>query len=130
MTTGLRNGGTAAPSESPDTRLATYGTLSPGRTNHHQLAGLRGKWREGTVRSTLVEIGWGAALGYPGLIPDPDGPPVGVALFDSPDLPAHWERLDVFEGEGYRRVVVTVSTANGETDAWIYAVAPEAGCDG
>jgi gamma-glutamylcyclotransferase (GGCT)/AIG2-like uncharacterized protein YtfP len=40
-----------------DMRLATYGTLAPGRVNHHQLAGLDGHWRQGTVKGTLVDAG-------------------------------------------------------------------------
>ena len=106
-----------------DRRLATYGTLSPGRVNHSQLAGLKGKWRQGTVRGKLVDGGWGSALGYPGLVLDPRGPVVEVHLFESPDLPGHWTRLDEFEGDGYRRVVTQVHTADGGLDAWIYVLA-------
>ena len=107
-----------------DTRLAVYGTLAPGRANHHQLAGLEGQWRRGTVRGRLVDEGWGAALGYPGLILDPSGPAVEVDLFESADLPEHWPRLDAFEGAGYRRVVTQVHTADGARDACIYVIAP------
>jgi gamma-glutamylcyclotransferase (GGCT)/AIG2-like uncharacterized protein YtfP len=108
--------------QSPDTRLAVYGTLAPGEVNHHQLAGLAGSWYRGTVRGTRFSSGWGAAHGFPGLILDPLGPIVNVQIFESPDLPAHWARLDEFEGSGYRRVVTTVSTDEGEQDAWIYEV--------
>ena len=104
-------------------RLATYGTLSPGRVNHHQLAGLNGSWRQGTVRGKLFPEGWGAALGYPGLVLDPEGAVVQVWVFESADLPEHWARLDEFEGEGYRRVVTRVQTVEGEVDAWIYVLA-------
>jgi gamma-glutamylcyclotransferase (GGCT)/AIG2-like uncharacterized protein YtfP len=106
-----------------DTRLATYGTLAPGRANHHQLAGLKGRWQQGTVRGRLAEAGWGAALGYPGLVLDPLGPAVEVHLFQSAELPDHWPRLDEFEGTGYRRVVTKVRTADGELEAWIYELA-------
>ena len=104
------------------TRLATYGTLAPGRANHHQLAELKGEWRQGTVRGRLVEAGWGAELGYPGLILDPSGDVINVYVFESPELPDHWPRLDAFEGAGYRRVVTQVSTAEGDLDASIYVV--------
>jgi gamma-glutamylcyclotransferase (GGCT)/AIG2-like uncharacterized protein YtfP len=110
-------------SAAADTRLATYGTLAPGRVNHHQLAGLSGLWRQGTVRGRLVAEGWGAKLGYPGLVLDPRGPLVEVFLFESPDLPGHWSRLDAFEGTGYRRAVTQVRTPEGEWDAWIYVLA-------
>ncbi|MDJ0611737.1 MAG: gamma-glutamylcyclotransferase [Kiloniellales bacterium] len=105
-----------------ETRLATYGTLAPGRVNNHHLADLGGFWRQGTVTGRLVEAGWGAKLGFPGLILDPLGHAIEVHLFESPDLPAHWPRLDAFEGEGYRRVVTLVCTLDGDLDASIYVI--------
>ena len=116
-------------SATPDTRLAVYGTLAPGRVNHHQLSPLSGDWSRGTVNGTLFSSGWGAALGFPGLILDPLGPSVNVQLFESPDLPAHWRRLDEFEGSGYRRVVATVKTDHGDRTAWIYVLAEEPPAD-
>jgi gamma-glutamylcyclotransferase (GGCT)/AIG2-like uncharacterized protein YtfP len=113
-------------SGSPDTRLATYGTLAPGQTNHHQISALAGNWQRGTVKGKLISSGWGAALGFPGLVLDPLGSPVKVNLFESTALPEHWARLDEFEGNGYRRVVTTVNTEEGgEQSAWIYVVAEE-----
>jgi gamma-glutamylcyclotransferase (GGCT)/AIG2-like uncharacterized protein YtfP len=103
-----------------DHRLATYGTLAPGRPNHHQLADLRGAWQIGSVRGTLVDRGWGAALGYPALMLDDAGAEIEIHLFESADLPDHWARLDAFEGEQYRRVAVTVATTAGPREAWIY----------
>ncbi len=111
--------------ESAERRLATNGTLAPGRPNHHQLAGLTGRWRRGTIRGRLVEAGWGAALGFPGLVLDEAGPAIEVHLFETQDLPRHWQRLDAFEGPGYRRVPTRVQTAEGELDAFIYALAAE-----
>ncbi|MEM9681925.1 MAG: gamma-glutamylcyclotransferase [Pseudomonadota bacterium] len=103
-------------------RLATYGTLAPGRINNEQLAALSGHWQQGTVRGQLVEAGWGADMGYPGLILDPSGPVVDVFIFESPDLPNHWSRLDAFEGAGYRRVITQASTADGVLDVSIYVI--------
>lgn len=105
-------------------RLATYGTLGPGRSNHHEVAGLGGRWFEGVVRGILVESGWGAALGYPGLTLDPSGPEVPVQVLESADLPAHWDRLDAFEGPGYRRVTTAVRTPGGDVVANVYVLAP------
>jgi gamma-glutamylcyclotransferase (GGCT)/AIG2-like uncharacterized protein YtfP len=106
-----------------ETRLAVYGTLAPGKPNHHQLAGLQGRWRSGLVRGRLVEAGWGAALGFPGLILDEEGEAIEVQLFESSDLPAHWARLDVFEGDGYRRVAATIVLAEETLSASIYVIA-------
>jgi len=105
-----------------DTRLIVYGTLAPGRVNHGQLNGLKGIWQEGTVRGWLNPAGWAADIGYPGLVLDPHGPAVDVQVFESPDLPEHWSRLDVFEGSDYRRVATCVSTASGELNGWIYVI--------
>jgi gamma-glutamylcyclotransferase (GGCT)/AIG2-like uncharacterized protein YtfP len=103
-------------------RLATYGTLAPGRQNHGQLTDLPGRWFVGHVRGTLVDAGWGAKLGFPALVLDPDGPPVEVFVFESEALIDHWHRLDAFEGPGYRRVTVDVSTPEGVLPASIYVV--------
>jgi gamma-glutamylcyclotransferase (GGCT)/AIG2-like uncharacterized protein YtfP len=113
------------PTEAPDTRLAVYGTLAPGRVNHHQISALRGSWQRGTVNGKLFASGWGAAQGFPGLILDPLGPSVGVDLFESKDLPEHWARLDEFEGEGYRRALTIVNTPEGNLSAWIYVLAED-----
>jgi gamma-glutamylcyclotransferase (GGCT)/AIG2-like uncharacterized protein YtfP len=104
-------------------RLATYGSLAPGRPNHHQLDGLECRWFEGQVHGTLVDQGWGASLGFPALTLDPNGDAVDVHVFESADLPAHWARLDDFEGSGYRRVTTTVRTPDGDVAASIYVLA-------
>lgn len=108
-------------------RLAVYGTLAPGRPNAHVLADLRGEWSAGFVRGHLHQHGWGAGLGYPGIVLDPTGPQVGVQVFTSDDLIAHWDRLDEFEGEGYVRLVTQVSLASGSVAAQIYALADDPG---
>jgi gamma-glutamylcyclotransferase (GGCT)/AIG2-like uncharacterized protein YtfP len=107
----------------PEMRLATYGTLAPGRPNHGQLSDLSGRWLVGHVRGALVEGGWGAKFGYPGLILDLDEPAIEVDVFESQALPHHWARLDAFEGPGYRRVAIDVSTAEGVLPASIYVLA-------
>ena len=119
---GDRARGSAAERDSPLCRLVTYGTLAPGRPNHHQLDGLEGRWLAGQVHGRLVDAGWGASLGYPALILDPDGPPIDVHVFESGDLPGHWSRLDQFEGPGYQRTVTTVHMPAGDVDASIYVL--------
>ena len=104
-------------------RLAVYGSLAPGRPNHHHLANLSGRWIDGTVRGRLLQEGWGSELGYAGIVLDADGQSVKVHLFESSDLPEHWNRLDAFEGSGYRRTVTTAKTAEGDLSASIYVLA-------
>jgi len=103
-----------------DQRLVAYGTLAPGGPNHHQLADIAGRWFDGIARGELVNEGWGAELGYPALILNAAGPPIDVQVFESADLPAHWSRLDEFEGPGYERVVTSVDTARGPVEAFVY----------
>ncbi|HEX5262737.1 MAG TPA: gamma-glutamylcyclotransferase family protein [Phenylobacterium sp.] len=107
----------------PEHRLVVYGSLAPGKANHLQLAGLDGEWRPGRVRGWFRDAGWGTDQGFPGLTPDPAGPEVAVQVFWSMDLPAHWPRLDAFEGADYRRVPIAVTTEDGVVEAHIYAVA-------
>lgn len=106
-----------------DKRLAVYGTLAPGEPNYHQLEGLVGNWVGGTVRGQLINAGWAAAGGYPALVLDRDAGNVAVQVFTSPDLPAHWARLDAFEGADYRRVAVDVAIGEDRGEAWIYVAA-------
>ena len=105
-------------------RLVTYGTLAPGRPNHHQLDGLDGDWTTGRINGHLKNEGWGADLGYPALGLDPEGAAVDVHIFHSEDLPAHWARLDDFEGPGYERILTTVQTPDGPVEGYIYAHRP------
>ena len=103
-------------------RLATYGTLAPGLPNHDQLSELEGRWIRGRVRGTLVDAGWGVEYGFPALVLDADGEDVTVDVFESADLPAHWSRLDEFEGAAYQRVTTTVSTTDGAKETFIYVL--------
>ena len=117
---GQRESGSA--SDGALCRLATYGSLAPGRTNQNQLDTLDGRWSEGHVYGKLIDACWGAGLGYPALILDPDGSAIPVHVFESMNLPDHWSRLDDFEGSGYQRVVTSVSTPAGEVNASIYVL--------
>jgi gamma-glutamylcyclotransferase (GGCT)/AIG2-like uncharacterized protein YtfP len=98
-------------------RLAVYGSLTPGGSNHAVLTDISGQWRRGWVEGDLHAEGWGATQGYPGLRWKPGAAQVGVYLFESRRLTEHWRRLDAFEGDGYRRIVVPVHGVEGETDA-------------
>ena len=102
-------------------RLFVYGTLAPGRPNENVLAGISGEWQLATVTGKLLQEGWGAAVGYPGIILDKDGVEIEGFLFSSAHLDEHWARLDEFEGEGYERVLTTVKLKDETAiDAYIY----------
>lgn len=119
---GPRSSGSGASSSPAATRLAVYGSLTPGGPNHHVLADLDGHWISGTVRGHLREAGWGAALGYPGLVLDGDGPVISVSVLHADGLVDRWGDLDAFEGPSYRRERVLVSTEDGEVEAQIYVL--------
>jgi gamma-glutamylcyclotransferase (GGCT)/AIG2-like uncharacterized protein YtfP len=97
--------------------LFIYGSLAPGCPNHHIVSHIKGNWVEGKVRGRLVEEGWGAALGFPGIILDPEQRSnyfvEGVILCSS-SLSANWPMLDEFEGTGYERVITEALVASGE----------------
>ncbi|NTU83154.1 MAG: gamma-glutamylcyclotransferase [Chloroflexales bacterium] len=102
-------------------RLFVYGTLAPGRPNEHILADVPGAWEPASVTGMLLQEGWGAAVGYPGIILDAHGGEVKGFLFSSERLAEHWSRLDAFEGEGYARVLTIVKLKDGTfIDAYIY----------
>jgi gamma-glutamylcyclotransferase (GGCT)/AIG2-like uncharacterized protein YtfP len=92
-------------------RLAVYGSLAPGRQNHHIVGPLGGTWTEGVVEGDLFRYGWGTAIGFPALRLRPGGPAVPVHVLTSPALRTAWEELDAFEGAEYRRVLVPVWSA-------------------
>src|SRR5829696_7348860 len=88
--------------------LAVYGTLAPGRPNHHLVAPLGGEWTDGLIEGDLLPMGWGADLGYPGFRPRVGGDAVAVQVLTAPFLATAWPDLDRFEGPGYERILVLV----------------------
>jgi gamma-glutamylcyclotransferase (GGCT)/AIG2-like uncharacterized protein YtfP len=85
-----------------------------------------GSWETATVRGTLRQAGWGAAMGYPGIDLDEHGGQVDGFLFTSTNLPDHWESLDAFEGEAYERVLTKATRNDGTTvDAYVYRLRPD-----
>ena len=82
-----------------------------------------GTWQNASVRGKLYPQGWGAALGYPGIVIDAAGKTVSGFLFTSSQLADYWEALDEFEGEGYKRILTTVELDSGEkVEAFVYAL--------
>lgn len=71
-------------------RLFIYGTLAPGRPHEHVLADVDGRWEPASARGHLHQQGWGAALGFPGIILGEDGPEVHGALLTADSLADHW----------------------------------------
>jgi len=104
-------------------RLFVYGALAPGRPNEHVLAEVPRRWEPATVKGTLLQEGWGVAVGYPGIVLDELGGEVHGFIFSSEELAEHWARLDDFEGDGYERVVTSAELGDETVvKAHIYAL--------
>ena len=103
--------------------LAVYGTLAPGRPNHHVVAPLGGEWTEGVVEGELSPEGWGATLGYPAFRPRVGGAAVAVRVLSAASLATAWPELDRFEGPGYLRILVPVFRAEPPGVRRLYTVA-------
>lgn len=124
--------------------LFVYGTLAPGKPNHHVLADIPGTWQVATLHGELVAKGWGAKLGSPAIIPAPsviltspnmlpskaaasiqrtDAPWVSGVAFSSSELHQHWPMLDAFEGAAYARLLVAITLIEPQTviSAYVYA---------
>ncbi len=69
----------------------------------------------------MHEEGWGAEMGYPGIVLDEHGNEIQGFLFISEKLSDHWARLDEFEGKSYERVLTVVKLKDNRTvNAYIY----------
>lgn len=94
--------------------LFVYGTLAPNEENAHIMDGMVGVWEKASVRGHRFQTGWGVHRNHPGLHLDPTGPEVHGLIFISNDLPAHWNRLDIFEGADYQRIEVEATLETGD----------------
>lgn len=99
-------------------RLAVYGTLAPGKANHHHVADLGGAWQPAAVRGRLGHVPAGEHKGLPAIVLHPALPPHPLHLLMCDQLPAHWARLDAFEGPEMQRLLVPL-----EADGRITGVA-------
>jgi len=104
-------------------RLFVYGTLAPGQPNADKLSHLCGVWQPATVRGKLLQLGWGAEKGYPGIKLCEMGDKVDGFVFSSMQLSSCWSELDEFEGGEYERVLTLVTLQDGNcTTAYIYQI--------
>ncbi|RJL73031.1 gamma-glutamylcyclotransferase family protein [Acinetobacter radioresistens] len=106
--------------------LFVYGTLAPNRPNAHILEKIdsSGLWREAKIYGVLEQKGWGADVGFPGLVLSADrAVEIEGFLFSSNKIHQHWNELDEFEGNEYSRQLIEVILENGEKQsAYVYAL--------
>jgi len=103
-------------------RIFVYGTLRPAGPLHGQVLG---PYVTSHRRAVLFDHAlYAVGLPYPAAVPRPGCRVVGdVVELDPRRISEALEVVDFFEGDGYRRDVVTVRTADGEVDAWVYLAA-------
>lgn len=109
-----------------DCRLITYGGLKRGGSVHYQIERLNGVWANGTVRGRVSNDHW---TGFPALRLDPKGQENMVEILFSYDLPSFWPVLDAYESYGYKRVIATAETCQGNCIGWVYISTLSGICD-
>lgn len=103
--------------------LFVYGTLMPNCPNGHVLENVVGKFVPATIKGRLVDAGWSASMGYPGIKFDRTRDTIHGFLFYSSNLINHWDNLDEFEGAEFERVPVIVERYDElEVDTYIYTL--------
>lgn len=106
--------------------LFVYGTLMPNCPNGFVLEKIVGKFVPATVRGKLIDAGWSAGMGYPGIRLDEGNDVIHGFLFYSNNLINHWDYLDEFEGEEFERAPVVVERYDElEVDTYIYTLKKE-----
>lgn len=107
-------------------KLFIYGTLAPGRPNEHILKDIEGTWQKASVKGILKQEGWGANMGYPGIILNDEANEVEGFIFSSNQLDKKFDILDEFEGNEYQRVRTKAKLENGEViEAFVYSLKKE-----
>lgn len=92
----------------PEQKLFSYGTLQPGRQNHHVAERFGGRWFSATTRGRR----WVMRGRFPALRWNPEGEVVEGSLLLSGRI--DWERLDAFEGSLYNRILLPVEIREDE----------------
>lgn len=106
--------------------LFVYGTLMPNCPNGHVLEEINGKFVPATVKGKLIDAGWSASMGYPGIRLDEGEDTIHGYLFYSSNLINHWDNLDEFEGAEFQREPVVAERFDElEVDTFIYCLKPE-----
>lgn len=103
--------------------LIAYGSLMPGKSNHHLVDDIQGEWITGTIQGHVVNPHWEMHGGYPVLSLDRslEQTSVPVAILLAEDMNDWWDRLDYFEGDEYKRVMTKYQGYDGSQGrGWIY----------
>lgn len=109
----------------PEKVLIVYGTLAPGKPNHSKIEHIKGEWEKAIIKGKLINKGWGAELGYNGFASAGDEESITIEAYVlfSDELPANWQYIDDFEGNGYKRILTKYEMENGKIGiGYIYGI--------
>ena len=87
----------------------------PGGINAGFREPLKGSWQRGRVQGALTPQGWGAAQGFPALVPSDATTLVPGFVLEAEALSEFWQQLDTFEEEEYERRLTTVELDSGQS---------------
>jgi gamma-glutamylcyclotransferase (GGCT)/AIG2-like uncharacterized protein YtfP len=99
----------------PSRKLISYGTLAPGQPNHSLISDLIGEWEECVIRGTMSQRDGLSRFSW-----NPNGSEQIANIFSSDNLPNNWDRIDRFEGAGYRRQLIPTRTQAGIAIGYAY----------
>ena len=103
--------------------IFVYGTLQPGKQNGKILKKIKGTWKKGFVFGKLINISKGINYGYPVIEIKKKGDKIFGMVFLSKNLKKIINKLDVFEGKDYKRIITNVNLTNGtKIKSYIYII--------
>lgn len=106
--------------------LFVYGTLMPNCPNAFVLEKIVGKFVPAFASGKLIDAGWSAGMGYPGIRLDEGNDTIHGYLFYSDNLINYWDYLDEFEGQEFVRTPITVERFDEiEVETFIYTLKDE-----
>ncbi len=86
--------------QSEKCKVYSYTAPGAGQTQRAHYGSHRRQLEEGSVGGSLLNEGWGAEMGYQGIVLDNSGNRVNGFLFRSANLVNHWPTLDAFAARG------------------------------
>ncbi|MEA1944704.1 MAG: gamma-glutamylcyclotransferase family protein [Euryarchaeota archaeon] len=92
----------------PSNRLAVYGTLRQGESNHGVIEHITGEWIPGFVHGYVEEY-----YGFPFFV-WAEADKIPVEVLSSSELCNSWELIDRFEGRWYDRILIPVCDSDDD----------------
>jgi len=98
----------------------------PNCPNAFVLENIIGKFIPAIVKGKLIDAGWSASMGYPGIRLEMGNDTIHGFLFYSYNLINHWDYLDQFEGQEFVRTPIIAQRYDEiEVETYIYTLKDE-----